>query len=121
MQNGIHSLTWEKSWKAAAKAADFRQRAKKEAEAENFAAYLGLEKELKFVDEESADFSCACFKDYWLDQNSMLLDTTFSNGKYDFATIRRAYNQGWWALALRQLGQFYRFAMEAPGVSPSLS
>jgi hypothetical protein len=55
------------------------------------------------------EFSCVCFSDYWFDQDSVLLDTTYSNGDLDRINIRRGYTQGWWALALRQLGKFLRY------------
>jgi len=64
--------------------------------------------QLKLTAEEIHDFSCACFRDYWVDEDSALLDTTFSNGKLEFIIIRRGYIQGWWALALRKLGQLLR-------------
>jgi hypothetical protein len=54
------------------------------------------------------EFSCVCFSDYWFDQNSVLPDTTYSNGDLNHIIMRRGYNQGWWALALRKLGKFLR-------------
>jgi hypothetical protein len=69
--------------------------------------------ELKCAQEESVDFSCVCFKDYWFDQDSALPDTTFSDGKDELIIIRRGYNQGWSALALRQFGQLVRYKTQS--------
>lgn len=77
-----------------------------------------VDKELKFAEEERIEFSCVCFIDYWVDQNSVLLDTTFSKGQRELIIIRRGYTQGWWALALRQLGQLLRYQIEIFDMPP---
>ena len=89
---------------------DFKQKAANEVM--DLAECPDLGKELKFAEEETVEFSCACFRDYWVDQDSALLDTTFSDGNLELIIIRRGYIQGWWALALRQLGQLVRYEME---------
>jgi hypothetical protein len=66
--------------------------------------------QLQFAKEESLEFGCICFRDCWVDQNSAPLDTMYSNGELDLVIIRRCYTQGWWALALRQLGGLVRVA-----------
>jgi hypothetical protein len=77
-----------------------------------------LDQQVKFAEEESMEFSCVCFRDYWVDQDSALLDTTFSHGQLELIIIRRGYTQGWWALALRQLGKFLRY-IESTNLSGS--
>ncbi len=72
-----------------------------------------LDEQLNLFHEEVVEYSCACFNDYWVDRNSALLDTTFSSGKLELIIIRRGYTQGWWALALRELGRLLREKMRA--------
>ena len=71
-----------------------------------------VKEQLEFAKEELFEYSCVYFRDYWVDEDSALLDTTFSNGEFERILIRRGYIQGWWALALRQLGALLRFSIE---------
>lgn len=71
-----------------------------------------LDEQLKLAEQEVLDFSSPVSEIYWVDQDSALLDTTFSDGKLELIIIKRGYMQSWWALALRQLGQLLRHKMQ---------
>jgi hypothetical protein len=104
-QNGIPIATLKKSEIAVAKVRDFKDKARNEVQ---LVECSNLDEQLKFAYKEALEYSCACFKDYWVDQDSGLLDTAFSSGKLELIIIRRGYTQGWWALALRELGKLLR-------------
>lgn len=91
--------TWKKSDMTAGKIDGFGEKARYEVG--NLVGSFDLDEQLKLAEHEILDFSCACFRGYWVDQDPALLDTTFSDGKLELIIIRRGYMQGWWALALR--------------------
>jgi hypothetical protein len=77
---------------AVAKVNEFAKKARDEVR--NLARCSDLDEQLKLAEQEILDFSCACFRDYWVDQDSALLDTTFSDSKLELMIIRRGYIQG---------------------------